>query len=165
MKKLSIVRHAKSNWEYPELSDCERPLLNKGIKRTLALCNYLTEHHIIPDKIVSSTAVRANETAVLIKDAMKWDLTIEENKNFYPGFVADLLEEIKKTPENINHLMIVGHNPSLTDLANQLVGKQVTEWLPTSGMISIEFKMDAWNELANTAGKLVHEIYPKKRLK
>lgn len=165
MKTVSVVRHAKSSWEFPEIPDCERPLLPKGVKRTLALCGYLEEHQLIPDLLVSSTAVRAYETALLVRDALKLKSPIEKNQLFYPGFAPDILEELRKTPNEVNHIMIFGHNPSVTDLVNRLAGKEVTEWLPTSGLITFQLDINQWNEVTETKGKILHKVYPKKLLK
>ncbi len=163
MKTLTILRHAKSSWEYPELSDFDRPLLNKGVKRTLLVCNALIIEKFIPDLIISSPAVRALETASIVIDRLNLNAKKPEiNKLFYPGYSKTFVKVISKVEDNVNNLMIVAHNPGLTDLANLLLPTESIEWIPTSGLVQIEFDCDSWNRINQSNASLKKYLVPKK---
>lgn len=162
MKTLSILRHAKSSWEYPDLSDFERPLLNKGVKRTLLICKVLAENNSIPELIITSSAKRAKETAKIVLDKLNVPLhNLKKNKEFYPGYAKTFLKEISDVDKNISHLMIVGHNPGLTDLAYQLVKDENIDWIPTSGLVQITFDCEEWSEIDFSNAKLLNYLIPK----
>lgn len=162
MKILSILRHGKSSWDFPDLSDFERPLLTKGVKRTLRVCNALTDAKIIPDRVISSKAKRALETANIVIEKLNVPLHhLLLNDQFYPGSTNHYLDEIFKTNNNIKHLMIVGHNPGLTDLASTLLNKSSIDWIPSSGLVHIEFNCDNWEDIDLKNAKMLNYFIPK----
>lgn len=162
MKTLSVLRHAKSSWEYPDLTDFERPILTKGVKRTLRICETLKQVELIPDLIISSPAVRAHETAEIIFDQFtlqKKQLII--NDNFYPGFVKKIISTVNKLDNKVKHAMIVGHNPALTDMANHFLGYNIIDWIPTSGLVTIQFDCKKWEDISAKNATLIHYLKPK----
>lgn len=162
MKTLSVLRHAKSSWDYPELADIERPLLNKGVKRTLLICDALKEHNSTPDIIISSPAKRAMETANIIIDKLELSLSnLETNEDFYPGYAKNIVSELKDVSNSIDHLMIVGHNPGLTELVYSFIKEDYIDWIPTSGLVQIQFNCDKWSKINNKNAKLIRYLMPK----
>lgn len=160
MKTLYIVRHAKSSWDYPELPDYERPLLEKGKKRTKLVAGYLEENNIWIDRIISSHAVRAFETAKIIAAEISYpEDEIRIFEDIYFGDVDKLFDHLFKLPEEIQSVMLVGHNPTFTYFANSFLKKEI-EWLPTSGIVCIEFKTDKWEKLHNAKKTVKFVITP-----
>ena len=161
MKTLYIVRHAKSSWDHPELSDHERPLLEKGKKRTKLVAGYLQENNIRIDRIISSYAVRAFETAKIIAVEINYpEDEIRIFEDIYYGDTDKLFDHLFRLPEKIQSVMLVGHNPTFTSLANSFLDEEI-EWLPTSGIVCIEFKTDKWKKLHNAKKTVKFVITPK----
>jgi phosphohistidine phosphatase len=165
MLKLSIVRHAKSSWENPELDDFDRPLLEKGIKRTGVVINYLLDKALVPDLIMTSPAKRAVETAKIMQEQLNVKEAFTVNNELYPGDLEGILNEMAEILPAVNHLMIIGHNPGLTDLALELTDDERVEWIPTSGVVHIEFDMPGWELIVGAKGTVKELIVPKKLLK
>ncbi len=147
MKTLYIVRHAKSSWKYPELSDEERPLLEKGKKRTRKIIDFLLEKEVSVDHMISSHAVRALETARIIAHALQYpEENIRVSRQIYHASAEQLYDQFFDLSDDINSLMIVGHNPTFTNFANQFLEEKI-DWLPTSGVVSISFDTRLWVNL------------------
>ena len=161
MKTLYLVRHAKSSWNYPDLRDDERPLLEKGIKRTKKVANFLLEQNVRVDCIKSSPAVRALETARIIAHALDFPLEeIQVEKQIYHANANSMYDQFYDLSDNISSVMMVGHNPTFTSFANYFLENKL-DWLPTSGIVSISFETDAWNEIMSAARKTNFVVFPK----
>ncbi len=161
MKTLYIVRHAKSSWKYPELSDEERPLLEKGKKRTKKIIDYLHENSVKVDYIITSHAVRAHETAKILAYALKYP--VEDIKVDHEIYFADsdkLFNQFYDLPDRYDHVMIVGHNPAFTNFANYFVSPKI-DWLPTSGIVCIEFEVNRWDKVPTADRRTGFVVYPK----
>jgi phosphohistidine phosphatase len=161
MKTLYLVRHAKSSWKYPELLDEERPLLEKGKKRTKKVIDYLLKKDVQLDCIKSSHAVRALETARIIAHALQYpldDIMIE--RQIYHASAEQLFDQFYDLSDTFQSLMMVGHNPAFTNFANYFLDKKI-EWLPTSGIVSINFKTDSWDMVTSADRKTNFVIFPK----
>ena len=154
MKQLLIVRHAKSSWDDFNISDHERPILEKGKRKTIAVANQLKQKNIKPDLIISSTAVRAKETAMILANELEVpEDKIIYNKHIYHAYDDEVLSELYGLDNNINTVMVVGHNPTLTDIVNHF-SKKIIDNLPTSAVASITFKTDKWENTGNCKHKL-----------
>ncbi len=146
MKKLYIMRHAKSSWNFNMSKDHDRPLGSKGRLQVMKMGKYLARYVEPPNKIITSPASRAFYTALFIADA--WN--IEENKlelngSFYDANIEKLLNIIRNT----NHpdiLAICGHNPILTTLINRFHAKGIKN-LPTCGIMGFSFDIENWSNL------------------
>jgi phosphohistidine phosphatase len=153
MRQLTIVRHAKSSWDMPALEDFYRPLSPRGVRNAFAMGEELRERGFFPDLIVSSPAVRAINTAIII--ARKIDFPqqrIQSNDRVYEASVEELLKVIANVGDNVDHLMLFGHNPSLTNLINRLQ-PDLLDNLPTCGVFSIELPVASWAEVRSAKGK------------
>jgi phosphohistidine phosphatase len=160
MKQLLIVRHAKSSWDNPGLEDYQRPLLERGKKKTRYILDYLLKQQIRPDLIISSHATRALDTAKIIAHA----LFIPEDKiiiskNLYHGDAESLFNHFYDMNDAVNSLMMVGHNPTLTYFSNYFLDKKIDN-LPTSGVVCIEFKTDLWTQIQTAKRKTRFVISP-----
>jgi phosphohistidine phosphatase len=160
MKTLYIMRHGKSSWEGRNLKDFERPLLTTGEKRTKRISQYLLDRAVAPDLIISSHAVRAFETATLIASALNYPRhKIQIESQVYHNGTEGLWSLIFSLPDEKDNVMIVGHNPALTQFVNGLLDEPV-DYLPTSAVVSISFKTNKWNELFIADKRINFITYP-----
>lgn len=161
MKTLYIVRHAKSSWNFPELSDDERPLLEKGKKRTRKIIDFLQNKEVKLDLIISSHAVRALETARIIGYGLDYPADeILVSRQVYHATADQLFDQFFDLKEEVNNLMLVGHNPTLTYFANKFLDEKI-EWLPTSGVVSVSFDTRVWINLPMAKTHTNFIVYPK----
>lgn len=161
MKTLYIVRHAKSSWDHPGLADHERPILEKGIKRTQLVCDYLVENNYNADLIISSHAVRARQTASVIADGLNYpEENIQISSSIYHGDIDALFDQLFELPNDVKSVMIFGHNPTFTSFANYFLQRKI-DWLPTSAIVCIEFETDKWEHIANARKKAKFVITPR----
>lgn len=165
MKKLFLVRHAKSSWKFPELEDFDRPLNKRGKRDAPFMGKLLKEKKIKPDLLLSSPAVRAYVTARTIAEQINYPAKkLQKNEGLYHGSIRELMVSIKKTDKKINSLMIFGHNPGLTEFSNYLTAKYLDN-IPTCGIVEIDLRIEDWKEIDEDSGTLVSFEYPKKYFK
>lgn len=161
MKTLIIVRHGKSSWAYPDLEDFYRPLKPRGINDAFAIGEELVRLDVFPDLILSSPAIRAMNTAIIIARKLDFPLQrIRANESIYEASTYHLINLISNVEDSNETLMIFGHNPSFTSLVNQLQDEALYN-LPTCGLVSIELPINSWSEIATSNGKKVLELFPK----
>jgi phosphohistidine phosphatase len=161
MKTLYIVRHAKSSWDHPGLSDDQRPLLQKGKKRTKLVTDYLQKNNNQPALILSSHATRAYETAKLFANALGFpENKIIVTESIYHGNADTMINTLFGIADDIDSLMMFGHNPTFTYFANMFLDNSI-ENLPTSGVVCIEFKTDKWEEIMTAEKRTKFVISPK----
>lgn len=162
MKTLFLARHAKSSWKLPEVEDLDRPLMEKGLIKTQETIAFLLKNNINIEMIISSHAKRALETAKLYANAFKYPIKdIEINTSIYYSGTEGLYNAVYGIPDNINSVMIVGHNPVMTQFSNFFTEKFI-DCLPTSAIVSIEFNTDKWTEIDHCPHKIKFIIFPKK---
>jgi phosphohistidine phosphatase len=161
MKTLYLVRHAKSSWDYPGLSDFNRPLMPTGLNKTRKIINYLKKKKISVDLIISSPAVRALETARMVANGLDYpEENIKTESAIYEGRVNEFLDVICETPDKFNSLMIFGHNPTISYVANSFLD-QGFELLPTTGVVAISFDTEHWKEIQSVRPVQQFVIFPK----
>ncbi len=159
MKKLYIVRHAKSSWEVGE-DDFERSLKKKGKLNAPFMAGKLLSRGVSVEKIISSSAKRTRKTTGLMNQVLGVpEAMVSFNKELYLAPPKEIIKQIQETNDSINELMIIAHNPGVTQVVNFLA-KEHFENIPTSGMACILFDIESWSELKNN-GKLGFYIYPK----
>lgn len=164
VKNLFLTRHAKSDWSVPGQKDFDRELNSRGILDAPRMGRKLYEMDVKPDLIVSSPAARAKLTAEFISEQIHYDLEkLLFNEDIYEASVRSLLQIINELPDEYNKVMLVGHNPTFTYMAEYLT-KQPFENIPTCGIVSIEFEISSWKEVSGETGTLKWFIYPKKVL-
>jgi phosphohistidine phosphatase len=163
MKRLFIVRHAKSSWDDPSLDDIDRPLNNRGKKNAPEMGIRLLKQGILPDLLISSPAKRAFTTAKSIAEKIGYaKKNIQIDEGLYHGSSNSMISIIQSLDDEINSVMIFGHNPGFTDFANMLCGINIYN-IPTAGIVAIDFNTDTWSEVNYNAGELVFFDYPKKK--
>jgi len=160
MKKLYIIRHAKSSRSDETLEDFERPLNKRGKENAPMIGERLKEKGIMPDIIISSPAKRAKSTAEMIAKEIGYKKKILFDENIYEASVDELRKIIRAIDDKNSAAFLVGHNPSLNDLANYYVHHEVN--IPTCGIVEIAFECDTWADIEPKNAKLLSFEYPKK---
>ncbi len=145
MKTLLLMRHAKSSWKDTELSDIDRPLNKRGKKDAPFMGAVLEEKELIPQLILSSTAVRARQTAELVTAAFNFTGEIRYLDYFYLAEPAAYLRGLAGAPDDLERVMVIGHNPGLEGLLQILSGR--IEALPTSTIAYLSLPVDSWRDL------------------
>jgi len=162
MKTLYVIRHAKSSWDDPELTDFERPLNERGKKDAPRMGKRLKEKDIHPQLLLSSPAKRAFSTSKRIADAIGYSReNIKTEKELYHADAETILSILRKLGDNISTLMIFGHNPGLTDFVNQLGKNTSIENIPTCGVVAFSLRIEHWRDLGFNSGELIFFDYPK----
>jgi phosphohistidine phosphatase len=162
MKKLYILRHAKSSWTDAALSDFNRPLNERGKRDAPLMGIKLADLNILPDLLLSSAANRAFSTALIVAEALNYPKDrINKREDLYLASSRKILKIINFTENKYDSIMIVGHNPGLTDLAIDLGTLQVSN-MPTCALVALDFAVDEWQEVDKGSGKNILFEYPKK---
>jgi phosphohistidine phosphatase len=162
LKTLTILRHAKSSWSDTSLSDAKRPLNRRGKHDAPMMGERMRAHGIRPSLIVSSPATRAWSTAKIIAEAINYPREfLQKEKSLYLAPLGVILDVVMAQDSGFNNLMIVGHNPGLTDFVDFLV-PGLTNNLPTAGVVSVEIEQDDWSLYERPAAKLLVHDWPKK---
>ncbi len=158
MKKIILIRHAKSSWD-TITDDFTRPISNRGIKDAHLVSDVLKEH--LPQKFIvwSSTAKRAKETATIFCQNMDLGLdSIVCKQELYTFEHSKLREEIKKCKNEHDTLILFGHNDAITKFVNKF-GSETFDNVPTSGVVMINFDTDDWGSIK--AGVTELTIFPR----
>lgn len=159
MKRIYVLRHAKSSWDDPDLADFDRPLNERGLEAAPLMGKVLSDRAYIPDVILSSPAKRAAETARLVKRSAGIRSEIRFDDRIYeasPQTISKVLGEVENGFESV---MIVGHNPGIEGLIRLLSG-QVSP-MPTAAVAVLDLEISKWSEIAPQSARLVEVIRPK----
>ena len=161
-RTLTLVRHAKSSWNDTSLSDFERPLNSRGLKNAPEMGRRLADANYLVDSIVSSSAIRAITTAEFIASEIEFNLQkIDRNEEIYEASLNTLIDLVTNLDDNLNRVMLVGHNPGFTVLSNYLSNAEIDN-MPTCAVVQIQFDMNSWKSITERSGKLLDFDYPKK---
>ncbi|MEN8190008.1 MAG: histidine phosphatase family protein [Thermodesulfobacteriota bacterium] len=160
--ELILIRHAKSSWADPRLSDWERPLNGRGKRDAPFMGQRLARHHCLPDRVIASPAKRARKTArVICKKLSFAKKKILFDDLLYTADLMDLYRVVRSCEDTVNRLFVVGHNFVITDFAVDLTGVHIDN-IPTCGIAGIRFPSSSWSTVAPRSGKLLFFDYPKK---
>lgn len=147
MKQLFLIRHAKSSWKDSNISDFERKLNARGKKNAPEMGKRLRKRHFVPDLIISSPAKRAISTAKLIAEEVGYDhKDIRIEAKLYEASYEGFLSVIHSIGEEFTNVFIVGHNPTITEVINEL-GDHRIDNAPTCCVTGIGFNAVHWNEI------------------
>lgn len=162
MLKLFLLRHAKSSWDDVALNDADRPLSKRGVKDAPLMGKYFSKDYNKPQLIISSPARRARETAELFAESIDYKIDkISFDENIYEATLEDLVNIVLKIEDSYEKVMMVGHNPGFTELANYLAEKATIDNIPTCGIFAVEFKVKSWRKIDRKSGTLLSFDYPK----
>ena len=161
MKTLYIIRHAKSSWADPDLIDLERPLNKRGLRDAPFMAKLLHGKGVEVDKLISSPAKRAHDTASFF--ARQWKLPISKillDRQIYEGTPSRLLERVHEFPNEWDTVFLFGHNPTLTSFIN-LYASEYLPNLPTCGVACLVCDADDWCKMDNNNTKVLDIHYPR----
>lgn len=144
MKTLLVMRHAKSCWKQAELSDHDRPLNKRGKRDAPRMGRLLRQQGLIPDLILSSTAKRARKTVAAVSKNSGFQGKIVTTSDLYHAGLDDFRSALTQAPNNFQSVMIVGHNPGLEILVEELSGKH--ERFPTGALAYLSLPITRWND-------------------
>lgn len=166
MRRLLLLRHAKSSWETTGLSDHERPLARRGRRAAAALRRHVAAGSVTPDLVLCSTARRAVETWERIAPGFL-PVTVDLIPELYGATAAELLQRLRRVPEGTACLLVVGHNPGLDELASGLAGtgdaemrRRLETKFPT-GALATFVVPGPWAELGWGTAELAEYVVPR----
>ncbi|MCP4248639.1 MAG: histidine phosphatase family protein [bacterium] len=159
MKRLLLLRHAKSDWESDAPSDHERPLAARGQKAARAIGRFVALAEVVPDYAITSTAVRARTTLELAMEAGGWTCPVNQTEYLYHAGVADVLAVVGESPDTDATVMIVGHQPTWGAVVESLTGAATR--MATGTLVGIDLRMDSWSWIRPGMGELAFIVPPR----
>jgi phosphohistidine phosphatase len=162
LRRLTLVRHAKSDWSLPGQPDWDRVLNKRGQRDAPEMARRLRARKLKPDLILSSPAVRALSTATIMARELKVPAAIvRQDERLYLAAPADMLAVIRELGDGARHLMVFGHNPGITELANRLSAGDHIDNMPTCAVFTATFAIETWDALDWHSGQDAEFDYPK----
>ena len=168
MKQLAMMRHAKSDWGHPGLTDFDRPLNKRGRKAARAIGKALRHREITFDEVVSSPAQRAKETVERLADGLKYQPKVRFEPAMYLPSTSTLTNVIHALPDDLATIMIVGHNPGFHDLVLRLTREdgdghrqRIEGNFPTAAFSLISFPVERWADIEPAIGEIRELILPR----
>jgi phosphohistidine phosphatase len=166
MKRVYLLRHAKSSWKDDSLPDRDRPLAGRGRRAAKAMARHLETEGIRPDLLLCSSARRTRETLELVKGAWGDGVETKVDEALYGASESELLVHLKALPEEVGSVMLIGHNPGLEDLALALASDgaglaRMSEKYPTAALATIDLPANRWGTVRRRSGELVGFVRPK----
>jgi phosphohistidine phosphatase len=165
VKTLYLLRHAKSSWDDPGLSDFDRPLAQRGIDASARIAHHMRENGIVPEVVLCSPAVRAKQTLEGLGDAVG-PAEIVFDHDIYDATESDLLAAVRRVKSDPGSVMLIGHNPSMQRLALLLCqeGARLDELrakYPTAALATLSLDVPEWHEVKMGAAELTEFVKPK----
>ena len=168
MKRLYLLRHAKSDWAEPDRSDADRPLSPRGRRAAPTMGRYMRKEGLVPALVLASTARRAEETWDLLSAALKTGVALESSERLYLASPNRLMKTVRGLADKWASALIVGHNPGLQAFALELAGagnggarSRMTQKYPTGALAVFDFAVDRWSDIAAGSGTLERFVVPR----
>ncbi|NNC72426.1 MAG: histidine phosphatase family protein [Sphingomonadaceae bacterium] len=169
MKRLTVLRHAKSSWDDPVERDFDRPLNRKGLKAAQAMGAYMREHELRFDHVIASPAVRVTETLVGVAQSYGEEFDLTEDRRVYLASNMTLVDIVHEVDGEVESLLLAGHNSGLEDLVMLLAADRkgdkllaaVEEKYPTGALAEIEFDAASWADIEPGSGVLTRFVRPR----
>lgn len=159
VKKLYVLRHAKSDWNEPAAGDHQRPLAKRGVKAAELMGRFLRSVGQVPDAVATSSAVRARTTVELMARAGDWTCPVHVTRTFYESRPEDVLRHVRTFTDEHESLMLAGHEPTWSALVQLLSGARVR--MVTAALARIDLGVDRWADVEPGSGVLVWLVPPK----
>lgn len=160
MKTLYLLRHAEAGWNERGLGDFERPLNGRGREAAPLVGRHIRAKGLRVDLIVSSPAVRARQTAALVKESAGLSAGLLHDERIYEADAARLLEVVTQAAESADALLLVGHNPGVGELLALLTGE--ARRMQTAALACVALDVEEWGEARAGAGRLEWHVLPEK---
>lgn len=168
MRRLMLLRHAKSDRSAPGARDRDRPLDARGKSAAPRIGAYMTRHSLMPDHVLCSPARRTVDTWSLVAEAFAKPPVVDFDDRLYDASANTILDVVRETGAEIHSLLVIGHNPGLQDLAGLLIAsgdlearERLHEKFPTAALLVIDFAFDDWRKLHRRAGRLDRFVTPR----
>jgi phosphohistidine phosphatase len=160
-RRVYLMRHAKSSWKEP-LPDHDRPLNKRGKKAAKRIGRELAKRGVGWDLLLVSTARRARATAKRLLRAMgRSPQKYRSEPRIYDADYLEIFERIKHLDDAVGSVLLIGHNPAVSDAAVLLSGQSRFDWLPTGAVAGLEFQVTRWEEIAPGSGEVILTLYPR----
>jgi phosphohistidine phosphatase len=165
MRRLHLLRHAKSSWKEPDLPDRQRPLAGRGRRAAKAMSRHLRSAGVDPDLVLCSPARRARETLERVEPVFGRG-AVRVEPRLYAASLDDLVALVRESPARAESVMLIGHNPGLEDLALLLarpsaLRDQIELKFPTGALVTVEFDVASWADVAPGAGSITAFVRPR----
>ncbi len=168
MPILHLLRHAKSSWAEAGQRDFDRPLSDRGVRAAAAIAASLPRLAVAPGLVLCSSARRTVDTLAAIRSGLAGDPAVETTDELYEVGSTDLLERLRRVPEDVGELLLVGHNPGVEDLATRLAGpgsdpeavRALARKCPTGALATLAFD-GGWPDLSPGCARLTRFITPR----
>jgi phosphohistidine phosphatase len=165
MKRLYLLRHAKSSWKDTSLADHDRSLAGRGRRAAKTIARHVREQGIEPELVLCSLARRARETLDRIEPALGTP-TIRVEGDLYAASGPALLDRLRDVPHTVESVMLIGHNPGLQDLALDLArpsptADELAAKYPTAALATLELSAPSWRELDHGTAELIALVRPR----
>ena len=165
MKRLYLLRHAKSSWDDQTLADHDRPLAPRGRRAAKVMAKHLGRKGISPELVLCSPSTRTRQTLKRLAPGLGKNADVQIEPELYAAPAADLLEVLHEVPDEVESVMLIGHNPGIQDLALSLASAgpeipRLRSKFPTSALATLELN-GTWRELAPGSAELVSFVKPK----
>ncbi|HSS09907.1 MAG TPA: histidine phosphatase family protein [Acidimicrobiales bacterium] len=164
---MYLLRHAKSSWDEPDLDDHDRPLAPRGRRAATRIGRHLRELGVQPDEVLCSTAKRARQTLELVRPFIDQDVPVHIEEGIYSADSARLLQRLRLVSPDVDAVMLIGHNPSIQELALTLVGPadnkghRLAQKFPTAGLAALVAPIDEWAALGGGKASLDWFVAPR----
>ena len=164
MKTIILMRHGKSSWKDSSLEDHERPLKKRGRRDTALMSSLIQKHKLVPDLILSSTAVRARQTAEIVVEELKFEGKLHFLDELYMAEPSVIIKTLKDLKDKHERVLVIGHNPGMEGVMQILDGK--VDSLPTAAVACLELDIKSWQDVkADGEAKLVKLWLPREQKK
>jgi len=167
MKRLLLLRHAKSSWNHPGLDDFERPLSGRGREDAPDVGRYLRQHALVPDHTICSPARRTEQTWTAVAEHLDGGGSVDFDSALYLAPPSTYLTLAQSQPLDVNTLLLIGHNPGIEQAALRLSGLgaetdlvRLRTKVPTASLIEIQFDVERWGEIDWRGGRLMRFVTP-----
>jgi phosphohistidine phosphatase len=166
MRRVYLLRHAKSSWKDSSLADRDRPLAGRGRRAAAAIADHLEAEGIRPDLVLCSPARRTRETLERVETALGDRVEVRFEEALYGASGVELLARLRALPPEPSSVMLIGHNPGLEDLALALASTgdglaRMREKYPTGALATIDLPADEWDAIEADTGELVAYVRPR----
>ncbi len=157
MKQLLVMRHAKSDWHAGAATDHARPINERGVAAATTMGRVLTRSGLEPDAVLTSSALRARTTAELAAEAGRWDAGVDATDAFYDASVDDVLARLALVSDDVDRLLVVGHQPTWGALVWRLTGASVA--MRTATVAALDLMLGrSWDLSEGFGGEAMGEI-------
>jgi phosphohistidine phosphatase len=162
MKTLILMRHAKSSFKDKTIKDSKRPLSKRGVRNATQMASLMKERELMPQALLASKAERAKQTADIVVQEIGYTGEVQLMDELFMAEADDLIKILRKTPDEVERVMLVGHNPGLESLIPLFTG--LVAALPTAGIAYLALPIEHWEDLKKKTHAELLELWRPKEL-